>query len=94
MNAKMVASAIGAFLMAGSTFAFADDWKGRQVVTSSHHVHHDGGHDSGDEHCDYRGHVHTHGRPFVVHHHHQHRYWRPYHHPHSGLTIIYRGSFH
>jgi hypothetical protein len=89
-----MASAIGAILMAGSTFAFADDWEARQVVTSSRYVHHDGGHDSDHAQCSYRGHVHSHVRPYVAYHHHHHRYWRPYHHPHSGLTIIYRGSFH
>ena len=103
MKSKLVAAAIGASIMAGSTLALADEWK---TGRSSGHGHHDRGksdygrHDR-DDRGHHRGHQHHHKSSWHHHYHSHHYVYYPHYYgcrePHAyerdGLTIIFRGSF-
>jgi hypothetical protein len=104
MNTKLVASAVGAVLLAGSTLAVAGDWNSRNAEQWGERSRHErswSGHDRdwGDDRRHSRGHGHYRGhghwKPYWHHHyrHHHHGYWRPHGYDRDGVTIIFRGSF-
>jgi len=105
MNTKLVASAVGAVLLAGSTLAVAGDWNSRNVErwgersrperSWSDHDRRDWGHDRrhSRDYGQYRGRGHY--KPYWHHHyrHHHHGYWQPHGYDRDGVTIIFRGRF-
>jgi hypothetical protein len=109
MKAKLIATALGALLLTGSTLALAEEWRMRDTHRSERHLRHDRGHDRGwsdhdrrdwgRDHKHYRGHGRGHWKPYWHHkyrHHDHYRpygHWRPYGYDHDGVTIIFRGSF-
>jgi hypothetical protein len=107
MKAKVIATALGAVLLSGSTLALADEWRMRETDRPGRYLRdrdwsdHDR-RDWGRDHKKYRGHGHHaygHSKPYwhhkyQHHHHHDHySYWSPYGYERDGVTIIFRGSF-
>lgn len=105
MNTKLVASAVGAVFLAGSTLAVAEDWNSRNVErwgersrherSWSDHDRRDWGHDRRHSRDYGQYHGRGHYKPYWHHQyrHHHHGYWRPHGYDRDGVTIIFRGSF-
>lgn len=91
MKAKLIATALGALLLSGSSLALAEEWRMRDNHRSERHLRHDRGHDRGWSHHDrrdwgrdhrhYRGNGHHYGRghskPYW---HHKYRHYHHHHH--------------